>query len=112
VKKPTVSVEASVKTSVKKEKVSAQTSVKGEIVSVKTPETSVETPEITVKVSEQIIQLAKEKPTLTMLEMSQIIGVTKRSIERSIQGLRKKGFLHRVGPTKTGHWEVTEKYEP
>ena len=40
--------------------------------------------------------------------MSEIVGVTERTIERNIEKLRKKGLSNRIGPDKGGYWEVVD----
>ncbi len=58
------------------------------------------------KSSGKIIRLLKENSKLTIPEMSKIIDVTERSIERNIENLKKKNVLKRIGPDKGGHWEI------
>lgn len=56
-----------------------------------------------------------EKKTLALLlsnpqdttdNMAQSIGVTNRTIERTLKKLQEKGYLKRVGSKKTGRWVV------
>ncbi|MBN1958679.1 MAG: HTH domain-containing protein, partial [Desulfuromonadales bacterium] len=47
-------------------------------------------------------------PSITIPELSQLIGVTERSIERNLQSLQTRGRIRRIGPAKGGHWEVIE----
>ncbi len=61
------------------------------------------------KTSSEIIILIKENPNVTIHEMSKIIGVTARSIERNIENLKKKNLLKRIGADKGGYWEVVKK---
>ena len=60
------------------------------------------------KTSGKILLLIKETPEITIPEMSAVIGITERSIERNIEKLKKEGKLKRIGPDKGGHWEVIE----
>ena len=47
--------------------------------------------------------------TLTAkLGLAQITGISHATVKREIAALRKSGKLKRVGPDKTGHWEVIE----
>ncbi len=50
----------------------------------------------------------RENSTITIPELAGRIGVTERSIQRSIQTLKKTGLLRRVGGRKEGQWEVME----
>lgn len=45
--------------------------------------------------------------TITIPELSVLIGITERSIERNLQKLQKEGTLKRIGPAKGGHWQVS-----
>lgn len=39
-------------------------------------------------------------------EMSLEIGVTKRTIERTLVSLKKKDLIERIGSNKSGSWTV------
>jgi ATP-dependent DNA helicase RecG len=58
------------------------------------------------KTSGKILTTLKQDENLTIPELSSIIGVTERSIERNIKKLQEQGLLRRVGPARGGHWEV------
>ncbi len=58
------------------------------------------------KTSGKIMLLMHETPSITIPEISEIIGITVRSVERSIQNLQHDGAVRRVGPAKGGYWEV------
>ncbi len=58
------------------------------------------------KTSEKIIVALESDGHLSIADLSAMIGVTTRSIERNIQTLQKQGRLRRVGPAKGGYWEV------
>lgn len=60
------------------------------------------------KTSEKVLALIKENEEITIPELSEKIGVTERTIERSVQKLQKKNLLKRVGGAKGGYWEVIE----
>lgn len=60
------------------------------------------------KTSEKIINLILQNKEITIQEMAELIGITERSIERSIHNLQQKGKIKRVGPAKGGHWEVID----
>ena len=40
---------------------------------------------------------------------SVVLSVVKRTIERDLADLQKKGILFREGNTSAGHWELIEK---
>jgi len=58
--------------------------------------------------SEKILTLIKGNQYITAKEMSRIIGISPRAVEKHITRLKKKGLLKRVGPDKGGHWRIVE----
>lgn len=58
------------------------------------------------KTSGMILDACLERPSVTIPELAQLIGITERSVQRNIQNLQKNGLLQRVGGRKEGHWEV------
>jgi ATP-dependent DNA helicase RecG len=60
------------------------------------------------KTSGKILDLVKANPEITIPELSSIIGVSERSIERNIQKLQEENLLIRIGANKGGRWEVLE----
>ena len=60
------------------------------------------------KASGKILGACREKPSVTIRELAELIGITERSVQRNIQNLQKDGLLRRVGGRKEGHWEVIE----
>lgn len=65
-----------------------------------------EMPRTSGKTSGKILTALKRDGNLTIPELSSLIGVTERSIERNIKKLQEQGRLRRIGPAKGGHWEV------
>ncbi|MFP4460295.1 MAG: ATP-binding protein [Candidatus Zixiibacteriota bacterium] len=57
----------------------------------------------------KIIELLKEKPDLTINELSEIIGISEKGIEWQIDKLKTTGKLTRVGSRKHGYWQVKEQ---
>lgn len=64
--------------------------------------------ETSVKTSVKILDAMRRNAEITIPELTTVIGVTKRSVERNIQKLQQEGRLRRVGPDKGGHWEVVK----
>ena len=58
------------------------------------------------KTSGKIIKIIRNRETITIPELANLIGVTERSVERNIRKLQSEGFLKRIGGRKQGHWEV------
>ena len=51
---------------------------------------------------QKILNLIKESPTITGKQMSEILSVSQRTIERDLSALRKKGVLKREGKDNDG----------
>ena len=58
------------------------------------------------KTSEKILAAVRQDKAITIKALSDLIGVSKRSIERNIDALQREVRLRRIGPDKGGHWEV------
>ena len=54
----------------------------------------------------RVIALLLEAPDSTADEMSTAIGVTKRTVERTMKKLQDNGLVVRAGSKKSGHWIV------
>ena len=61
------------------------------------------------KVQEDIIQLLLDKPSLTQVELANILGVGERKIRYNMKDLIDKNYIERVGSSKTGKWKVIIK---
>ena len=65
-----------------------------------------------IKTSErqkEIINLIRKSPTITAKEMSEILSVTSRTIERDISSLKAMGILSRKGSDNDGEWILQPK---
>ena len=60
------------------------------------------------KASGKILDACREKPSITIPELAELIGITERSVQRNMQNLQKHGLLRRIGGRKEGYWEVME----
>ena len=60
------------------------------------------------KSREKIINIIRNNPTVTQLELSNMLRISPKAIEKHIKNLREDGIIRRVGPDKGGHWEVTD----
>lgn len=83
----------------------------------KTIEEIIETEKkVTVKVTrkvtvnqKKILDMIKENPFVTQEELSQIIGLSRKSIIQNMKKMQEIGLIKRVGADKNGHWEVTKQ---
>ena len=65
-----------------------------------------------VKLTERqqnMLELIRKNPIISAQQMSVVLSVVKRTIERDLADLQKKGILIREGNTSAGHWEIIEK---
>jgi ATP-dependent DNA helicase RecG len=61
------------------------------------------------KTSEKILTEIRNNRSVTIAELSELVGVTTRSVERNLKKLQESGLLERIGPAKGGHWVVREE---
>lgn len=59
--------------------------------------------------SEKILTQIELNNHITIKQLSELLSVTKRTIERSLKSLQDKGLLKRVGPAKGGYWEIIKR---
>ena len=69
---------------------------------------NVKTVEKTTRTVEKILKILSNTPSITVREMSEILGLSRRGVEEQIKSLKQKGVIRRIGPDKGGHWEVTK----
>ena len=55
---------------------------------------------------QKILNLIKESPTITGKQMSEILSVSQRTIERDLAALQKKGVLKHEGKDNDGLWII------
>ena len=65
------------------------------------------TPSAELDDGEKIINIIQNNPTVTQLELSNMLQISTKAIEKHIKNLREDGIIRRVGPDNGGHWEVT-----
>lgn len=58
-----------------------------------------------------IIKLIRENPLISSQQMSVVLSVVKRTIERDLADLQKKGVLNRSGNTSAGRWVLLKESE-
>ena len=56
-----------------------------------------------------ILETIKSNPTISLSQLSKIIGMSQTAIEKNIAKLKNKELLKRIGPDKGGHWEILYK---
>ena len=58
------------------------------------------------KTEKKVIGLLIRKPGIKSAELAEIIGVTRRTIERSLKNLQEKKMIERLGSKRDGNWIV------
>ena len=56
--------------------------------------------------AEKIVAYLRTTPTASAHELSIVVNLTVRAVEKNLRTLRESGRIRRVGPDKGGHWEV------
>lgn len=54
----------------------------------------------------RVLALLKANPTMTMAQIGEELGISRRQAERIAASLKAEGLLVRVGANRNGHWEV------
>jgi len=57
----------------------------------------------------KVYRLMLNMPTITIVELSDQIGISTTAVENNIKKLKEKAIIDRTGSDKTGKWEVLEK---
>ena len=56
--------------------------------------------------ADRIIAIISSDKTITVVEISGILNVLKRTVEREIKNLRERGMIARKGGRRYGYWEI------
>jgi predicted HTH transcriptional regulator len=62
-----------------------------------------------VKSRVKILELVKERPTISIPILAEEIGVSVKAIEKQISLLKTEGILTRLGPDRGGQWQVKQE---
>lgn len=80
-----------------------------------TIEDIIKTEKVTVKVTQKvtvnqqkILDLIQENPFITQNELSEIIGISRKSIISNMKKLQEYGFIKRIGADKNGYWQIAK----
>ena len=55
---------------------------------------------------DKVLHAITKDPTRTVAEISEITGISKRTVTRVISALKTKNLIERVGSNKTGYWKI------
>ena len=56
--------------------------------------------------AQALLLALRQTPALTIPELARHIGSSERTVERHLQKLQQQGLLKRLGPKKSGYWQV------
>jgi predicted HTH transcriptional regulator len=73
------------------------------------PKSSESSSERKKKSSERILDLIKNKPTISAAEIAMEIDMSARGVEKQIRKLREAGIIKRIGADFGGYWEIIER---
>ncbi len=62
----------------------------------------------TQKTTQKIVDLIRATPQITRQGMADLIGISPNGIKYHLNQLQKKGVVRRIGPDKSGYWEVVK----
>jgi Fic family protein len=62
-----------------------------------------------VNTEDKILHHLKRNPTSTIKELSEILNLTTRAIEKQIANLKMRNRLKRVGSARKGYWEIIDE---
>lgn len=62
-----------------------------------------------VNTDEKIIAILQEHPTLTIVQLAQMLELSTRAIEKQLAKLKDTGKLERIGTARKGEWKVLKK---
>ncbi len=54
----------------------------------------------------QILKLIRANNEVTVKELQEATGLTRRGVQWQIQKLKDQKIINRIGPDKGGHWEI------
>ncbi len=57
---------------------------------------------------QQVISIIKVQPDKTLEAIADEIGISKRTVERTISSLRQRGIIEKDGSKKSGMWVVKD----
>ncbi|MCD8236110.1 MAG: putative DNA binding domain-containing protein [Prevotellaceae bacterium] len=64
------------------------------------------------KSSERVLDLIRQKPSISAAEIAMMIDMSSRGVEKQIKRLREDGIIRRIGADFGGYWEIiTEENE-
>ncbi len=60
----------------------------------------------TFDISHKILQIIREKPSVSAKEIGELTGISSRAVEKNLAKLKAAGILNRIGSRKSGKWLI------
>lgn len=58
------------------------------------------------KSSVKILELIKQNPKITLEEIANVLGISKRAVEKQVKKLREANIIERIGSDRSGWWKI------
>lgn len=58
------------------------------------------------KSSVKILELIKQTPKITLEEIANVLGISKRAVEKQVKKLREANIIERIGSDRSGWWKI------
>ena len=62
-----------------------------------------------VESQQRLVKVIAGNPKISKKEMAAVIGISTTGIDKSINSLKEKGIIKRVGSNSSGHWEIIKR---
>jgi len=59
-------------------------------------------------IAERILRVISDNPKSSYDSMASKLGVGRATVSWEIKALREAGVLRRVGPSRSGHWQIVK----
>ncbi len=56
----------------------------------------------------KIVEFIRSNPTYSAKQMSDLLGLTQRTVQRYLKELQDKNIIKRIGPAKGGYWQINK----
>lgn len=63
------------------------------------------------KSSMKILELIKQNPKITLEEIANVLGISKRAVEKQVKKLREARTIERIGSDRSGWWKIIVEVE-
>jgi len=54
------------------------------------------------------VELLRSNPKYSAKQMSELVNLTQRTVQRYLKELQNKNLIERIGPAKGGYWQINK----